>query len=140
VTDDGAVLTLQDGSVYSVDGGDQSTVSQWSQGDDIAISDSHDSITDLSTGDKVSVTLVGDISDTNSYPSTGAHSIQAKTDDGSIMVLDDGSIWAVGPDQATTAPWVDGTSITVNDGSGASYDLVDTDDQEIAEANYIGQE
>jgi hypothetical protein len=141
VTDDGAVLTLDDGSVYSVDGGDQGAVSSWSSGDSVAVSDSGDAITNLSSGERASVTLVGDVTDDNTPSSTGDHTIQTKSDDGSIIVLDDGSIWIVDvADRANTSVWVDATSIVVNDRSGGDYELVDTDDQEIAGANYIGQE
>ncbi len=115
----------------------------WSQGDSVAVADSGDAMTNLSTGENVSVTQVGDTSDHNVYPGPtgGSDLIQAKSDDGSLLVLDDGSIWFVSPgDQATSGPWVDQTSITVNEGSGGSYELVDTDDQEIVEANYIGRE
>jgi hypothetical protein len=56
-------------------------------------------------------------------------------------VLEDRSIWIVAAvDRATTSISLDGTSITVNDGlSAPAYDLVNTDDHEIAEANYVGQ-
>ena len=44
-------------------------------------------------------------------------------------------------DQATSSVWVDASSITVNDSSsGSGYDLVNTNDQDVASANYIGQE
>ena len=91
----------------------------------------------------MSVTYVGDTSDDNLYPGrTGGDDwIATKSDDGRIIVLDDESVWIVAPsDQSTSGPWVDATSINVNEGSGGSYELVDTDDQEIVEANYIGQE
>lgn len=142
LTDDGAVLTLDDGSVYSVDAGDQSTVSSWSQGDPAVVEDSGDAATNLSTGDKVSLTEVGNTSDVNAYPGTGGDSsIAAKSDDGSIIVLDDSSIWFVAPsDQPTSGLWLDLTSIVVNEAPDGSYELVDTDDQEIVEANNIGQE
>jgi hypothetical protein len=137
VTDDGAVLTLDDGSVYSVDAGDQSTVSSWSQGDPVSVSDSQDAIFNTSTGESVTVTYVGDSSAANAYPGGGS-SITAKSDDGSIVVLDDGSIWIVAPyDRATSTPWVDATSITV---TNSGDQLVDTDDHEVVDANYIGQE
>jgi hypothetical protein len=128
---------LDDGSVYSVDGGDQSTVSSWSQGDPVTVSNSQDAIFNTSTGEKVSVTYVDDASAVNAYAGSGS-SVAAKSDDGSIIVLDDGSIWIVASyDQSTSSVWVDATSITVND-SGDK--LVNTDDQETVDANYIGQE
>jgi hypothetical protein len=86
------------------------------------------------------VSYVGATSDGNAYAGGGS-SITAKSDDGSVIVLDDGSIWFVDPaDQATSGPWVDATSITVSQSSDGSYELVDTDDQERVAANYIGQE
>jgi hypothetical protein len=90
---------LDDGSVYSVDPGDQSTVSSWSQGDSVSVSDSQDAIFNTSAGESVSVTSVGDSSDANAYAGSGS-SIAAKSDDGSIIVLDDGSI---GSSPRTTA-------------------------------------
>jgi hypothetical protein len=141
ITDDGAVLTLDDGSVYSVpDSGDQSTVSGWSSGDSVSVSDAQDSIFNTSSGESVSVTYVGDSSDSATYAGTG-QSIAAKSDDGSIIVLDDNSIWIVASyDRSTSAYWTDADSITVND-SGATDQLVDTDSQgETVDANYIGQE
>jgi hypothetical protein len=142
MTSDGAVLTLDDGSVYSVDAADQSTVSSWSQGDQVSVAGTGDAITNLSTGEKVTVTSVGNSSDTNVYPNTGDHTQTTNSSDGSIIVLEDGSIWIVAPtDQATTSLWLDTASITVNDGSSTpAYDLVNTDNQETATANYIGQE
>jgi hypothetical protein len=143
VTSDGAVLVLDDGWVYSVDVGDRSTVSQWSSGDQVSVEDSNDAITNLSTGEKVSVTYVGESSDANSYADMGDHTQQTNSSDGSIVVLDDGCIWSVADaDQATTSNWTDGDSITVNDSSdgSSSSELVNTDTQEIAEANYVGQE
>jgi hypothetical protein len=130
---------LDDGSVYSVDGGDQSTVSSWSQGDPVSVSDSQDAIFNTSTGESVSVTYVDDSSAANSYPGSGGdQSIAAKSDDGSIIVLDDNSIWIVASyDRATSLAWVDATSIIV---SNSGDQLVNTDDQETVDANYIGQE
>lgn len=135
-------MTLDDGSVYSVDAGDQPTVSAWSSGDPVSVGDSEEAITDLSTGEKVSVTSVGSTSDANSYADTGDHTQSTNSSDGSIIVLEDGSIWIVAPaDQPTTANWTDSASITVNeDSTGPGYELVNTDTQETAGANYIGQE
>jgi hypothetical protein len=71
---------------------------------------------------------------------TGDHALRDKSDDGSILLLDDGSVWVVAQaDRVNTGLWLAPSSITVNEGSGAPYELVNTDDQETAEANYIGQ-
>src|SRR5947209_6062618 len=46
--------------------------------------------------------------------SGGDYSLQTVTDDGAVVVLDDGSIWCVDAgDQGTTSSWSDGDSITV---------------------------
>jgi hypothetical protein len=130
-------LTLDDGSVYSVDAADQGTVASWSQGDSVSVNDAQDSISNTSTGDTASVTYVGDTTDANVYSGVG-QSIAAIASDGSIIVLDDGSIWIVASyDQPTSAVWLDGTSITV---SSSGDQLIDTDDQETVDAKYIGQE
>lgn len=137
------MLLLDDGSVYSVDSGDQSTVSGWSSGDPVKIADSGDSITNLSTGEQVTVTLAGNEPDTNAYPGVGDHSLMSNSDDGTIVVLDDGSIWIVtAADTATASVWLDPSSVTVNEGSSApaAYDLVNTDSQDAIQASYIGQE
>jgi hypothetical protein len=128
--------------MYSVDAGDQPTVSVWSAGDPVSLSASDDQLTNLSNGNTVTVTNIGTSSDANPYPKTGDHSQQTSSDDGSIVVLDDGSVWEVNAsDQATTGAWPDSSSITVNAmPSGTSYELVNTDDQSSVQANYIGNE
>jgi hypothetical protein len=136
-------VLLSDGSVYSVDSGDQPTVSGWTSGDEVKVAESGDAITDLSTGDQVTVTSVGGSSDRNVYPGIGDHSLMSNSDDGTIVVLDDGSIWIVAAgDTATSSVWVDATAITANEGSSApqAYDLVNTDDQEAVAASYVGKE
>jgi hypothetical protein len=40
----------------------------------------------------------------------------------------------------TAAVWTDATSITVNEAEGSGYELVNTDDHELAHADYIGDE
>jgi hypothetical protein len=136
VTEDGSVLALDNGSVYSVSTGDASS---W-ENDEVAIAQDHSSLTDLANGEKLDVSRVGDESGSNNpYPGTGDHNLDTKSSDGAIVVLEDGSVWSVdSADRASTDTWTAATSITVNEGSGNSYDLVDTDDQEVAAANYIG--
>ncbi len=140
VTSDGAVV-LTGGSIYSVDSADQSTVSSWSSGDPLAVSQSGDQITNTSTGETATVTNVGKSSDANPYSATGDHTQQTNSNDGSIVVLDDGSIWYVEPSaQSISSNWTDAASITVNDTSGSDYQLVNTDDQSTVQARYIGDE
>jgi hypothetical protein len=83
------------------------------------------------------VTYVGDSADSNVYLGWG-QSIAARSSDGSIIVLNDGSIWIVaGYDRPTSALWLDGTSIIV---SNSGDQLIDADDHEVIDAHYIGQE
>jgi hypothetical protein len=72
----------------------------------------------------------------------GGHWINNKTDDGSIVVLEDDSIWQIADtDRLDTRLWLDTTDITVleNDEGFLPYLLVNTDDGEKAEAQYMGQ-
>ena len=141
VTSDGAVVVTS-GSIYSVDGADQSTVSAWSSGDPLSVSPAGDRIANTSTGDTASVTYVGSSSNAAVYSNTGDHTQATNSDDGSIVVLDDGSIWEVkAPDQSTSSGWADGSSVTVNEHpGGTNYTLVNTDDQSSVQADYIGDE
>jgi hypothetical protein len=120
----------------------QSPDSSWSTGDPIAAAQAGDSITNLSNGDQVTVTSVGKSSDANPYSGTGDHTQDTNSSDGSVIVLEDGSIWEVSAsDQPTAAIWNDDSSITVNEtSSGSSYELVNTDDQATVQANYLGNE
>ncbi len=142
ITLDGAVLVLEDGSVYSVDSGYQSTVSSWSSGNSIALGAAEDRLTNLSRGKSVSVTKVGDSAEANPYANTGEHALETSSADGSVVVLDDGSIWEVSAaDQSTAARWTHASFITVNEGSSTpGYALVNTDNNSVIEANYIGAE
>ena len=140
VTSDGGVVLLADGSVYSVDSADQATASSWSSGDPISVANTDDRLTNLSTGDNVAVTSAGHSSDTNIYPNIGDHTLSVRSDDGKILILEDGSIWIVAPPgDVTDITWLAPSSITVNEGSaGPPYELVNTDDQSSVLANYIG--
>ena len=62
---------------------------------------------------------------------------------GSIVTLDDGSIWEVPDtgDQSTVSGWADGDSTTVSeDPNGTGYIITDTDDQSSVSASYVGDE
>jgi len=69
----------------------------------------------------------------------GGHWVQNKTDDGSIVTLEDGSVWQIDPlDQIDTALWLPITEITVVETSG-DYLLINTDDGEKAHARLLHQ-
>jgi hypothetical protein len=74
------------------------------------------------------------------YLSPGSgHWVKSKTDDGSIVILEDGSVWEIDPfDQIDTALWLPMTEITVVEMTGG-YLLINTDDGEKAHAWLVGR-
>ena len=61
------------------------------------------------------------------------HWIQSVSSDGAIVILEDGSVWEIDPsDQVDTALWLPTTNIVACDDK-----LIDTDDNEIAEATRV---
>lgn len=61
------------------------------------------------------------------------HWVQSVSSDGAIVILEDGSVWEIDPaDQVDTALWLPTTNIVACDGK-----LIDTDDNEIAEAKRL---
>jgi hypothetical protein len=140
-TDDGAVVELDDGSVWSIDIADQSTVTGWSDGDAMTTNSAGDTLIDTDQSETASATEIGSMTDTNAYAGSGT-SIAALGDDGSILTLDDGSVWAINDlgDQSTVTGWSDGDPITVADNSDGTYTLANGNDNSTVSANYIGNE
>jgi hypothetical protein len=61
------------------------------------------------------------------------HWVQSVSSDGAIIILEDGSVWEIDPvDRVDTALWLPTTNIVACDDK-----LIDTDDNEIAEATRI---
>lgn len=61
------------------------------------------------------------------------HWVQSVSSDGAIVILEDGSVWEIdSADQVDTALWLSTTDIVACDDK-----LIDTDDNEIAEATRI---
>lgn len=74
---------------------------------------------------------------------SSGHWIQENIDSGSMVVLEDGSIWKIDPlDKIEAMLWLPISNITIirsNDGSpGYDYLLINTDDGEKAHAKYLG--
>ena len=66
-------------------------------------------------------------------PCDGGHMIDSVTGDGSVVVLEDGSVWSIdAADQPDVAAWTEATAIAVCDGS-----LVNEDDHETADAEEL---
>jgi len=61
------------------------------------------------------------------------HMVETVSDDGSILKLEDGSVWSIAlPDQADVAVWLPSTDIVICDGR-----LINTDDAETADAEPV---
>lgn len=75
----------------------------------------------------------------------GGHWVKKNIDSGTMMVLEDGSLWKVDPYNKIDAMlWLPISSITIMESSegslGYNYLLINTDDGEQAHAKYIGRE
>ena len=73
----------------------------------------------------------------------GGHWIDDNSSDGSMLKLEDGSLWAIEPeDQIDVTLWLQTTAVIVrrsNDGSpGFDYLLINSDDTEKAHAKFLG--
>lgn len=82
---------------------------------------------------------VGPYSDASS-----AHWIQENIDAGSMIVLEDGSIWKIDPlDKIEAMLWLPVSNITIvqseNGSPGYDYLLINTDDGEMAHAKFLGR-
>jgi hypothetical protein len=81
---------------------------------------------------------------TGQYPGwSNGHWIQENSDNGSMIVLEDGSIWKIDPlDKIDAMLWLPISSITVvtsdNGSAGYEYLLINTDDGEKVHAKYLG--
>jgi hypothetical protein len=141
VTRNGAVLVISPGVAYSVESQDQTTASSFTPGDSVAVNEEEE-ITDLRSGRRVSASEIGDIAEANRYPHGGTrHMLATGSPDGSIVVLNDESVWAVSPaGRATAASWVHGAPIAVPPRSHLLYRLVNSDDRSTIRASYIGEE
>lgn len=76
--------------------------------------------------------------------SSGGHWIQSKVDDGTIIILEDGSMWGINSlDRIDTALWLPISNITILKASPSigdyKYSLINTDDKEKALAKYLGR-
>jgi len=81
---------------------------------------------------------------TGQYPGgSSGHWIQENIDSGSMIVLEDGSIWEIDPlDKIEAMLWLPISNITIvtsdNGSPGYDYLLINTDDGEKAHAKYLG--
>jgi hypothetical protein len=78
------------------------------------------------------------------YPTSKGHSIDEVCADGSIVILEDDSVWAIeSTDQIDTALWLTTTDINVSHLTHPNGDykflLTNTEDHEKAHAKYLGK-
>ncbi len=126
------VLALSDGSVWSLDSGQS-----WSEGDTIEVGENEGSLYDATAEESEEASKIGDAGGTGGYAGEGEeHSIEAVSSDGSLLELEDNSVWSIVPaGQATSSTWSDGDSVSVH-GGGPQYTL--SDNGETVEAFYVG--
>ena len=70
------------------------------------------------------------------------HYIDANYNGGSMIVLEDGSMWEIDPvDQMISASWLFNAVITVRSTNGGKYDYVlsNSDDGKDVHANFLGK-
>jgi hypothetical protein len=141
ITPNGAVVVVSPGTTYSVESEDWRTASSFAAGDLVTVNEEEE-ITDLRTGKRVSATEIGDTTEANVYPHGGtSHRLASHSADGSIVVLNDESVWAVSPaTRATAASWTRGDRIAVPKHSHLLYRLVNTQDHTTIKASYIAEE
>jgi hypothetical protein len=76
------------------------------------------------------------------YAGGSGHLIQSVMDDGSVIKLEDDSLWKVSPiDEINSALWLPATDIAVIDSDDLSYPykLVNKDDNEVVNARLLEQ-
>jgi hypothetical protein len=130
------VLVLASGDVYST-----SDDASGCENEAVHVSEDESKITKTDNGEQLEVSKVGDTSTGESYSGSGDEQ-ETNSSDGAILVLNDGSVWAVdNADQATASVWTDSTAIHVGEESGGSgsYVLTNTDDHESVTATHIGE-
>jgi len=134
ITDNDEVLVLSDGTVWSLESSER-----WSPGDGITVAPGGNSLYDANEGERMSATKLGTTASASPNAAEGEHTLETISGDGSLIVLNDASVWAVASaDRSTSARWADAATIEVQEGSGgARYRLVNADDHSSVEAGYV---
>lgn len=134
ITGNDEVLALGNGTVWWLE-----SPRRWTPGEKITVGSSEDTLYDTALGESVPVMKLGAVTEANADAAEGEHTLEALSGDGSLIVLNDASVWAVAPaDRRTAATWRAAAIIQVEEGSsGARYRLLNTDTQGSVEAGYI---
>ena len=130
------MVVLENGDVYST----SEDAAGW-ESEAVNVSEDESKITKADNGEQLEVNKVGDTSGGGPYAGAGEeHNQETNSSDGAILVLEDGSVWAVtDADQVTASTWADASAISVDEEeSGGSYILRNTDENESVAASYLG--
>ena len=74
------------------------------------------------------------------FPSRYKLSIKEKSDDGTIIILDDRSIWLIDSiDRIDTSLWMELNDVMVLEKKYGGFELLNVDDKEKVDATYLGR-
>lgn len=135
VTVDGSIALLRGGDVYAIVNGDSS---RW-EGSTVRVISGGGIMIDAN-GEKAEVHLVGSVDHPRTYSNTGEHSQESGSSDGGLLLLDDGSVWAVpAAERHHTRVWAEGAPVNVEPGPHGLYKLTNSSTGTTVLAAYIGE-
>jgi len=135
-TSDGSILRLKSGAVFAVLNGDSSP---WS-GNAVKVIAGGRIMLDPQRHDRAEVSYVGEPAKPRTYANSGEHTQESGSADGSLILLDDGSVWAVQPaGRVHTRAWVEGSVVDVESASGGLYRLTNPSSGTSVLAAYVGE-
>jgi hypothetical protein len=135
-TADGTILRLRSGAVFAVLNGD---ASRWT-GDSVRVISGERIMLNARLHDRAEVTYVGDPAKPRIYSNTGEHTQESGSTDGSLLLLDDGSVWVVTPEgRAHTHLWEESSTVNVEPGPHGLYRLANPSSGTSVLAAYVGE-
>ena len=139
-TSDGSVIELADGSVWLVAPSSRSTVVNWSDGDTTAVI-AVGELSDVGTGDTISATLLGSTTLKRPYTRFGEHRVVALGNNGTIVALSDGSVWAIStPGAPIVDSWPVGADVRISAHGHDTYTLRETRNHSHVIATFVASE
>lgn len=135
-TADGSIVLLGGGAVFAVLSGDASS---WT-GDRVTLVANGDVMLNSARRDRAEVSFVGDAGTARAYSNTGEHTQESGATDGSLVLLDDGSVWVVArADRGHNVEWSEGSVVDVEPGSHGLYRLSNPSSGSSVAAAYVGE-
>lgn len=135
-TADGSIVRLRAGGVFAVLNGD---ASRW-VGDTVSVVSNERIMLNHARHDRAEVTYVGDAANPRTYSNTGEHTQESGAADGSLLLLDDGSVWVVPTTgRSHTYTWTEGSVVNVEPGPGGLYKLANPSSGTSVLAAYVGE-